>query len=108
DLPDVDLSFFTNAITNHTKGSIKNISENNLTVGNLFFSIFSKMANNAEYAAEKLDALSAKKIVFCGGIVRKNTVLCEMIKSKFANADSFFVAENETLKGIISYVEMNS
>lgn len=100
---DVDMSFFTNAITQKTVGSICNIQEHTFTVGNLFRSAFRTMAVNARNMVHELGGNNIDTIVFSGGIVAKNPLLREMMMKEL-NVCNATIAVDETIKGIYKYV----
>ncbi len=103
---EIDMSFFTNAITNNVTGSISNIKEKDFTVGNLFLSVFKRITENARNMYDCLKTEQVDTIIFSGGVVRKNELLRTMMMKKFeiSNAE---VAENETLKGVYMYILNN-
>ncbi|RPG61120.1 MAG: hypothetical protein CBD98_004065 [Flavobacteriaceae bacterium TMED238] len=76
-----NISFFPNKFGN--TGFIKNISEKNLTISNLFSSAFENMADNYYQSAKKIIKFSKlKKIVFSGGLVRKIPITQKIIAKK--------------------------
>lgn len=101
----IDLSFFTNAVSNHTQGCICGIKENNFNIGNLFNSIYKQMAQNVKVCVDKLEIeyKITNEIVFSGGIVRKNELLRNLIMEKFIGYSNI-VSENETFLGINKYI----
>lgn len=101
---EVNLSFFTNAVSDRVTGMIDGISEHNLTIGALFDSVYRKMAMNVIGCASRFPKMGEiKEVVFSGGIARKNEILrSEVLKGLLI--DSFQVAENETLYGINKYI----
>ena len=101
---EIDLSFFTNAVSDRVTGMIDGISENNLTIGALFDSVYRKMAMNVIECASRLPKIGEiEEVVFSGGIARKNEILrSEIVKGLLI--DTFQVAENETLYGINKYI----
>lgn len=103
---DCDLSFFANAITNHKKGSVGNIGEYDLTLGNLFRSLFRQMADNFLFAAGKLGQgkESVNKVVFSGGIARKIPLIREIILEQYREGINYSIGEDETLYGLMRYV----
>lgn len=101
----LDMSFFQNPITSSTVGSITNIGEYDLSLGNLFYSMFQQMADNflksASVIAPSKDSI--KRIVFSGGVARKNTLLRQFIISSFSENVECVLSENETLIGLNIY-----
>ena len=76
-----NISFFPNKFGR--TGFIKNISEKNLTISNLFGSAFENMADNYYQSAKKIVKSSKiKKIVFSGGLVRKIPITQKIIAKK--------------------------
>lgn len=105
---EIDMSFFSNAISDKRTGYISNIKENNLTIGNLFLSAYKTIAKNTYIAAERLTDLSKiKKIVFTGGVVNKNPFLQKLILDEFAFIHDYHVETEETFKGILNYITDN-
>lgn len=103
---DIDMSFFTNALTTHTQGGIANITESNFKCGNLFLSVYKQMAENINMLAERIGKDNVNKVVFSGGVVTKNALLRDLILEKFSDSLSVFVSENETLLGLYQYSKM--
>lgn len=105
-----DLSFFQNAITSCTTGSISRIGETNLLIENLFHAIFMQMATNYLYCADRLSTSgrNIQKILFSGGIARKIPRIRETILAHYPPEILVTVAENETLIGIDHYLRSSS
>lgn len=101
----LDMSFFQNPITSSTVGSITNIGEYDLTLGNLFYSMFRQMADNYLHSASIIapSKNSIKRIVFSGGVARKNALLRQFIINSYSNNVDCVVSENETLIGLNIY-----
>lgn len=100
----IDMSFFANAITNHTTGYIGNITEKNFFVGNLFASIYDQMVNNIKTILQRMGIYKMEELILSGGVLRKSTILQKMIQEEFKNINKIRVAENETIKGIYKFV----
>src|SRR5262245_24079570 len=67
---EMDLAFFTGPFGD--RGSINNIREDNLTVGNLFAAAFAWMAGNYQRCAARLSPEKAwDRVVFSGGLARQ-------------------------------------
>lgn len=98
----IDMSFFTNAVSPNTCGSISNIEETKMTVGNLFSSIYKQMARDAKDIVDRLKTEEINALIFSGGVVRKNSYLRELMLREL-NVQKYTVAENETLKGICRF-----
>lgn len=103
----IDLSFFENAITPFTKGSITQIGEHALTMGNLMGSVLRTMAGNFILAADRVepDPARVERLVFSGGVARKFDRLREEISVHYPEAE-VSVASNETLVGLYRYAKM--
>ncbi len=98
-----DLSFFENAITNHTTGSISNIGEFEFTFDNLMYSIQDQMAENCIQAAKRITNINEiKHVFFSGGVSKKFNLIRKLIMKYFSDSDCF-IAENETLIGLYKY-----
>jgi sugar (pentulose or hexulose) kinase len=102
---DVDMSFFSNAVTPHTSGAIENIDENRFKVGTLFAAIYRKMAENVFYCAERIcfDITDIHEIIFSGGISAKHKLFRKNVLQYFPGV-KYQIASDETLKGIVKYV----
>lgn len=103
-LMQIDMSFFTNSVTNNINGSISGICENGLTIGNLFESVYAQMAENIKEICVRLQVDNVNQIVISGGILRKNKLLREKVLSKFAGNIKIILAENETAQGICKFI----
>lgn len=103
-----DMSFFENAVSQHTKGSIQQIGEYSLTLENLLCSVFQEMADNFIYAADKLapDNLQIKRVIFSGGIARRIEMIRSRIIAHYPSSD-VVVARNETLQGLLYYSQLS-
>lgn len=95
-----DLSFFENAITDLTKGSLSNIGEYDLTLPNVVDVVFSQLSSNYLLAAQKVQPQkeNVKRIIFSGGIAKKIPQIRDSIINYY-NED-YEIAENETMKGL--------
>ncbi len=104
----IDLSFFENAVTDHSVGSINNISEYSLTMDNLWASIFDKTALNFISVADRLvnNKNLYNRLVFSGGIAKKIDPIRMKIIEHYPDVD-YIVAENETLLGLYKYSLLN-
>lgn len=103
---EIDMSFFTNPLTDNTQGSISSIQEGNFNVGNLFRSIYVQMAVNIGKAVSKLDIKEFDKIVFSGGVVKKTSLLRKFILEELKYKGKYDIAENETFKGLYRYLQL--
>lgn len=99
----VDLSFYDNAASDKVRGSIYNISEENLLFDNLFHSIYRQITENILVLSQRLIAgNSCEKIIFTGGVVTKNRYLQENI-AEALHVPLHDVIFNETFKGLRRY-----
>ncbi|MCX7714778.1 MAG: FGGY family carbohydrate kinase [Clostridia bacterium] len=105
---DVDLSFFSNAVTQEKTGYIKNIQEDNFYVEVLIQSVFETMSKNFVSLSEKLisDKDSIDTIVFTGGLAKKIDYLRELIIDKFGREVNVRTEAEETFKGLMYYSKM--
>lgn len=103
-LMDVDMSFFTNAVTSNVKGSILNIDERGLTLGNLFDSVYERMAENIYEVCRRLKVKEVERIIISGGVLSKNVYLQKKVLERFDKNAQVIIAENETAKGIAEFV----
>lgn len=102
----IDMSFFSNPVTDHSKGAIKNISENNFRIGNLFDSVYTQMAENIETIYKSLGQPFVKSILISGGVLNKNAYLRMKVLSRFENVQTVYLAENETAEGIKEFIDL--
>ncbi len=100
-----DLSFFENPLTSVDRGSIEDIGEYDLTLGNLFRAVFGQMADNFNEAADRLcrGQEGIKKLIFSGGIARKFDPIRNRIVEKYGENMECIVADDETLIGLYQY-----
>lgn len=100
-----DLSFFENPVTPFHQGSIKNIAEYELTLGNLFRAVFKQMADNFCEAADKLCEGQAKveKLIFSGGVARRIAPIRRMVAERYGDGIKCVVIQDETLTGLYRY-----
>lgn len=103
----VDMSFFENAVSNKTKGQIKNIPEWGFDMDNLIVAIFEQLVDNYISMADRIvtEGVKIKRIVFSGGIARRFYYIRESIMEHYSEAQ-YTVAENETLLGLYIYSKM--
>lgn len=101
-----DLSFFANPCTDNLKGSIAEIGEYDMRVGNLFHSIFDQMSDNFLWAAEILsdDMPEVSRVVFSGGIADRISLIREKIMSRYPHAENI-MGDDESLRGLCKYAE---
>ena len=97
----VNLGFFPGPRGN--QGGISNIREQNLTVGSLFRAAFENMAENYSQCADSIwPDRSWQKIVFSGGLVRKNELLRRIIQQKLKTGYRLCPLEEDTLLGLMA------
>ncbi len=95
-----DLSFFAAATGN--EGSIRGISVENLTVGNLFLAAFTFMADSYRQFSRQLDpAESWSKLAVSGGLVQRFGVLRSLLQERFGCALREIAEQEETLSGLL-------
>lgn len=105
---DMDMSFFTNAITKHDKGHISKITEDNLNLGCLFYSAYCQMAQNVCQCIDRIaNVKQFDELVFSGGVIRKSSLLQKKIVANYQNVE-VSIAENETLLGLFKYLQIKS
>ncbi len=102
---DCSLSFFENPIENSVKGNITEIGEFDLTFSNLCECILKRESDNFIWAAKKLipEGFEAKRIIFSGGIARKNNFIRNRITNEFDGVKDILIASDETLMGLYKY-----
>lgn len=100
-----DLSFFENAITDYTKGSIKNIGEYELTLDNLIKSTFRQLICNFVTVANKVNCglIDYQTIIFSGGIAKRWSVLRNSIVENLGSSATVVLSDNDTLYGCMKY-----
>lgn len=102
---EIDMSFFSNAITDHKVGSIGNIQEYNLTVGNLFSSAYCQISRNIESVYQIMGRPYVNEVVISGGLLNKNTFLRNMVLKKFSEVKQIKLVNNETAIGIKTFIK---
>ena len=99
-----DLSFFENAVSDNTKGSITDIPEYGVDMESLMSTIITQMAENSIQLADSIiHPQNVKEVVFSGGIARRIPMLRDIIIGHYDKNIGFKVAENETIMGLASY-----
>ena len=100
-----DLSFFGNPVSDNITGSIGNISEYDLNMGNLFKSIFDTLSENLIWAASVIEPENdnVKKIIFSGGISKKIDFIRTRISEYYSKAKIVLSPDKETLYGLAYY-----
>ena len=101
-----DLGFFENSVNSSIKGSICNIGEYDLTIGNLFRSALEQMADNfCEVADRIISREDNYKILFSGGIANR----FELVRNRICEYYSDYSVQNsdgDTLEGLNKYYEI--
>jgi len=96
----VDLSFFEGPMG--SRGSISNISIDNLSLGSLFRAAFQNMADNYAVCAQRLSpSMSFNRLVLSGGLARKSRLLRALIGRKFDCPIRVSPEEEESLCGLL-------
>jgi sugar (pentulose or hexulose) kinase len=96
----VDPAFFPSACGD--RGSILNITEDNFTLGRLFYAAFARMALNYKACAERLSPAQARqRVVFSGGLALKQPVLRRLIIDQFQKPYRLCTAGEDTLLGLL-------
>ena len=96
----VCLSFFPTPVGD--SGSITNIQEENLTIGDLFRTAFMNMAENCHSSALKLSSgRSWQRLVLSGGLAQRLGVLRRLIAEKFRCEYRLCSAAEDTLQGLL-------
>lgn len=102
----VDLSFFAGPLG--SRGSIENISTENLTVGRLFDAAFRAMAENYEVCAAQLDPQrSWSRIALSGTLARSGTRLRQYLTERFP-VPMRESRDEETLLGLLALASHTS
>jgi sugar (pentulose or hexulose) kinase len=97
----VDLAFFPSPVGE--RGAITNISEANLTVGQLFYAAFRNMADNYYDCALRLSPAKAwQSLVFSGGLAQKLALLRQMISARLPGSARVCSSSEETLLGLMA------
>jgi sugar (pentulose or hexulose) kinase len=98
---DVNLAFFAGPFG--TSGSVTNIREGNLTVGNLFAAAFRSMAANYARCAERLSGDRAWDcVVFSGGLAQRFERLRREVLTRIGNPPwRLCPGEEDTLHGLL-------
>jgi len=102
--PDTDLAanlaFFDGPLG--SRGSISNITTENLSVGNLFRAAFRNMADNYATCAARLSPdRNWDRIVFSGGLAQKLPLLREFILEKLPGESRLCSSAEDTLLGLL-------
>lgn len=102
----IDLSFFENAITDHSIGSIDGITENNLTFSSLFSSIINQMSDNYLSVSDKIIVNDVNRIIFSGGIANRIEMIRKRIEKHYPHVETV-CSTDETFIGLVRYISQN-
>jgi sugar (pentulose or hexulose) kinase len=95
-----NLAFFPTPLGD--SGSLTNLREDNLTVGDLFQAAFLNMADNYHKSAQRLSpAQSWIRLVFSGGLAQKLNLLRSLIIEKFRCPHRLGPCAEDTLNGLL-------
>ncbi|HAM72843.1 MAG TPA: hypothetical protein DCM86_14470 [Verrucomicrobiales bacterium] len=84
------------------RGSLRNMREENLTVGHLFRAAFEGMAENYDRCATRINpARDWRRVVFSGGVALKTRLLRELILRRLGAAHRIAPCEEDTLAGLL-------
>lgn len=100
---DVSISFFRASAVPYG-GAVKNINEENLTLGNLFLGAFGSMARNYRDLYDRrlsTPGRDIRRIVCAGGLPRKFPVLLELIGKEFGLPCGLTPHSEDTLHGLL-------
>lgn len=100
-----DLSFFENAITNNTRGSISNIGEYDLGFESLMNSVFKQLIDNFLHVAKKVNAgmEDYSRVIMSGGMALKWEVLRQGIMEGLDTEAELLLSEHDALYGCMRY-----
>ena len=97
----VAISFFPGAFGN--SGFIKQIREDNLTIGHLFNSVFQNMVCNYYSSAMRLAPFGTyRRLVFSGGLINKSKLLQDMLQQRFQLPYRLSPHNEDTLMGLMA------
>lgn len=94
-----NLAFFPSAVGD--KGSLEQLTENELRVGPLFRAAFESMAANYLSAARRVAPKGWSRVVFSGGLVQKSAVLKHEILKQLGPACRMPPEAEDTLAGLM-------
>ncbi len=96
----MNLAFFPSSCGD--RGSIDNITEGNLTIGDLFAAACENMAHNYFECAGRIAARHPwSRLVFSGGLMRRLTVLRQSTIRRFGLDCRFAPSDEDTLLGLL-------
>ncbi|MDB5390163.1 MAG: hypothetical protein JWM11_5809 [Planctomycetaceae bacterium] len=99
-----DLAFFSGPMGE--SGSLKQITVDNLTVGNLFHAAFRNMAETFQICSARLSPdRTWKRVALSGGLTQSVPILRQLIEQRFAAPIRESVEQEETLTGLLRLAE---
>lgn len=97
---EIDPAFYASSMGR--RGSVLGLSEENMTVGLLFRAAFAGMARNYSKAAARIaPERNWKRVVYSGGVARKNDVLRHLIGQHLGTDHRFAPSTEDTLFGLL-------
>jgi sugar (pentulose or hexulose) kinase len=103
----VDLALFDSPVGD--RGSISNIREGNLSIGDLFRAAFESMAENYRTLGERLSPEKAwERIVFSGGLARRVKILRTIISERLDTPYRICAESEDTLIGLLAVAQVVS
>ena len=103
---ELNMGFFSNPVSSGLRGSIGNIGEYDFSVGSLFLSAFRTMAENVACLYLRLGEGEPDRLIFSGGVARKNKIFRSYVIAKFKPSAGYMVADRETIKGLLIFANM--
>ena len=98
---EVDLAFFAGPVGK--RGSLRNITVENLNVGNLFLAAYQNMADNYDRCAGRLSPdRKWDRLVISGGLVQNSDVLREFVQERFNCPHRVCMSTEETFHGLLA------
>lgn len=97
----VSTSFFKGNAMGVGSGRIVNITESNLTIGNIFYSALSDMTENYFKFFNILGGTNFSNIVLTGGVARSIPLIQKLIRKRFIGKVQLAPIEEETLTGLL-------
>jgi sugar (pentulose or hexulose) kinase len=98
---DVNLAFFDSL--GGSSGHIANIREDNLSVGQLFYSAFAGMAANYQRSAQRIAPDEPwQRLVYSGGLAQKAPALRHLINARFGVPDRLAPSSEDTMVGLLA------
>jgi sugar (pentulose or hexulose) kinase len=96
----VNPAFYTSNMGN--RGSVRNLHEENMTIGHLFHAMFSGMADNYATCAGRIaPQRDWSRLVFSGGVALKNQVLRQLVCERLGRDHRLAPSDEDTLFGLL-------